>query len=228
MKHTSRFISYVFLLTIVFLCMTDALSNRDETQVKKAGIVDWENPAVVGLNKESAHCTYIPFADRDSVLKNDRTASTYFMSLNGIWKFNWVRKPADRPLDFFAEDFDVRLWQNIQVPGNWELQDFGVPIYTDVDYPFPANPPYIPHEYNPVGSYRRDFFVPKNWEGRQHCGPRHSAIAGFEDDPLIERLPLVFVALPYEDAEELPVLRKNHGGSTSMSLSCSPATPKPG
>jgi beta-galactosidase len=179
MKHSSSSISLVFLLTVAFLFLAAVFFKRDETQNKKTGIVDWENPAVIGLNKEPARCTFIPFADRDSVLKNDRTASPYFLSLNGIWKFNWVRKPADRPMDFFTEDFEDSRWQNIQVPGNWELQGFGVPIYTDVDYPFPANPPRIPHDYNPVGSYRRNFTVPESWEGRQiflHFGSVKSAM----------------------------------------------------
>lgn len=179
MKHYSRFVSFVLLLATVFIFITAAFSSMEKTQIKETGIVDWENPAVVGLNKESAHCTYIPFADRDSVLKNDRTASPYFLSLNGTWKFNWVRKPADRPMDFFSKDFDMSLWETIQVPSNWELQGFGVPIYTDVDYPFPANPPHIPHDYNPVGSYLRNFSVPKNWEGRQiflHFGSVKSAM----------------------------------------------------
>ncbi len=179
MKYFSTYGSFVFLLTIMILFIAAVFSKQVETQNQKTGILDWENPAVIDMNKEPAHCTYIPFADREQVLKNDWTASPYFLPLNGTWKFNWVRKPADRPKDFFREDFDVSLWSNIQVPGNWELQGFGVPIYTDVDYPFPANPPYIPHDYNPVGSYRRNFTLPENWEGRQiflHFGSVKSAM----------------------------------------------------
>ena len=73
----------------------------------------------------------------------------------GTWKFNWVRKPADRPVNFYKTNYDISNWKDIKVPGHWELQGYGVPIYTDVSYPFPNNEPFIPHDYNPVGSYKR-------------------------------------------------------------------------
>lgn len=130
-------------------------------------INDWENPAVVGRNKEPAHCTYLPFSDIKTALKNAANRSPFFKSLNGTWKFSWVKKPADRPVDFYKECYDVNQWDDIPVPSNWELEGYGVPIYTDVAYPFPPNPPYIPHDWNPVGSYRRTFSRPKGWKGRQ-------------------------------------------------------------
>ena len=140
---------------------------------------DWENPNIVSINKEPPRCTSYPYATIEQALKNDPQQSPFFKSLNGKWKFNWVRKPADRPVDFYREDYDVSQWHDIDVPGNWELQGFGVPIYTDVEYPFPCNPPYIPHDYNPVGSYRRTFTIPENWTNRQiflHFGSVRSAM----------------------------------------------------
>ena len=148
-------------------------------EVQRKAIFDWENPQVVGRNKEPAHCTYIPYADKQTALKNDPAKSPFYKSLNGIWKFNWVRKPSDRPINFYRHDYDVSQWNNIKVPGNWELQGFGVPIYTDTDYLFPANPPHIPHDYNPVGSYRKNFTIPASWNGRQvflHFGGVKSAM----------------------------------------------------
>ena len=145
----------------------------------KDKVPDWENPAVVGREKEPAHCTYIPYADVQTALKNKLAQSPYYKSLNGLWKFSWVRKPADRPVDFYKDEYDVSQWEEIKVPGNWELQGYGVPIYTDEEYPFPANPPRIPHDYNPVGSYRRGFTVPEDWKGRQvflHFGGVKSAM----------------------------------------------------
>ena len=142
-------------------------------------VFDWENPAVVGRNKEPAHCTYIPYANVQTALKNKRARSPYYKSLNGFWKFNWVRKPADRPVEFYRDEYDVSQWEEIKVPGNWELQGYGIPIYTDEEYPFPANPPHIPHDYNPVGSFRRGFAVPDDWKGRQvflHFGGVKSAM----------------------------------------------------
>jgi len=128
---------------------------------------DWENPAVISRNKEPAHSFYIPYQNTKTALRNDPVQSSFFKSLNGTWKFYWVRKPADRPKDFYKVDYDVSNWHNIKVPGNWEIQGFGIPIYTDVEYPFPPNPPHIPHDYNPVGSYRRTFTVPESWANRQ-------------------------------------------------------------
>ncbi|MGB6866129.1 MAG: glycoside hydrolase family 2 TIM barrel-domain containing protein, partial [Candidatus Aminicenantaceae bacterium] len=125
------------------------------------------------------HCTYIPYADEESALENHPKESPFYKSLNGVWKFNWVRKPSERPEGFFKEEYVVNHWADINVPGNWELQGFGVPIYTDTDYPFPADPPHIPHEYNPVGSYRRSFNIPDAWIGRQvflHFGGVKSAM----------------------------------------------------
>lgn len=148
------------------------------SQVIDEGI-DWENPQVVGRNKERPRATFFAFSNRQNALQNDQTKSPHFRSLNGTWKFHFVKKPSERPVDFYKEDYDVSQWNEISVPGNWELQGFGTPIYTDVEYPFPSNPPLIPHDYNPVGSYRRDFEIPANWINRQvflHFGAAKSAM----------------------------------------------------
>jgi beta-galactosidase len=124
---------------------------------------EWEKPALVDQNKEKPHTTLIPFADEAGVIKDDEFASPFYKSLNGTWKFNYVDKPADRPTDFFQQDFNDNNWKNITVPSNWEIQGFGIPIYTNSIYPFPARPPYIPHDYNPVGSYRTSFEMAADW-----------------------------------------------------------------
>ena len=128
---------------------------------------DWENPAVFGINKEAPRATAFPYANAKQALKGNPAASPFYFSLNGEWKFNWVYKPADRPVDFYKTDYDVSKWNNIQVPGNWELQGYGTPIYTNIKYPFPKNPPFIDHKHNPVGSYRRTFNLPEDWKGRE-------------------------------------------------------------
>ncbi|UCF44429.1 MAG: DUF4981 domain-containing protein, partial [Planctomycetota bacterium] len=82
----------------------------------------------------------------------------------------WVAKPADRPRDFYKPDYDVNWWDEIPVPSNWELHGYGIPTYTNAAFPFaPVNPkpPHIPHDDNPVGSYRREFTVPDGWKGRE-------------------------------------------------------------
>ena len=128
---------------------------------------DWENPDVVGINKEPGHCTLIPYSDIETAIKADRKASRFYKSLNGNWKFHWVIKPADRPLNFYESSYDVSTWDQIPVPSNWQMHGYGIPIYLNVPYPFPPNPPYIPHDYNPVGSYRRGFTISEEWKNRQ-------------------------------------------------------------
>ena len=121
---------------------------------------DWENPEVIGRNKEPGHCTLMPYPDIQTALACEREASPYYQSLNGQWKFNWVRKPDDRPKDFYKPDFDVSKWAEIPVPSNWEMHGYDKAIYLNIRYPHPTNPPYIAHDYNPVGSYRREFTIP--------------------------------------------------------------------
>jgi len=128
---------------------------------------DWENPQVVGLNKEAPHATALPYPDLRSAKAGGRDTTPFFKLLNGDWKFHWVGKPSDRPLDFFRTDFDDAGWPTIPVPSCWEMFGYGIPIYTNVAYPFPADPPHIPHDYNPVGSYRTEFEIPAGWDGRQ-------------------------------------------------------------
>ncbi|HIJ70496.1 MAG TPA: hypothetical protein HPP87_03935 [Planctomycetes bacterium] len=135
---------------------------------------DWENPGVIGLNKESAHCTMIPFPDIPSALKGTRGDSIYHKSLNWDWKFYWSAKPSERPRDFYKVDYNSSGWDKIQVPSSWQLQGYGIPIYTNVQYSFmpfeehsifepeyvelgKALPPAIPHDNNPVGSYITKF-----------------------------------------------------------------------
>jgi beta-galactosidase len=132
-----------------------------------APVEDWENPLVLSRNTEPPHATLMPYATMSRAVEGDRYQSEYCLSLNGRWKFFWVAKPADRPRDFFRPEFDISDWKEISVPGNWQLQGFDVPIYLDQDYPFPADPPHIPHDHNPVGSYRTTFAVPEGWRGRQ-------------------------------------------------------------
>lgn len=137
-----------------------------------------ENPDVVEVNKESPHAAYIPFASMDEAKTNEPFSSSLLKTLNGKWLFHWCLKPDDRPMGFEKDDFDVSAWKEINVPGHWELQSYGVPIYTDVDYPFPPNPPFIPKDYNPVGSYKRSFEIPENWKGKEvylHFGGVRSA-----------------------------------------------------
>ena len=127
---------------------------------------DWENPRMIGLNKEPAHCTLIPYSDRNKAIEGVRSESKFHSSLNGDWKFHWVSRPADRPQDFYRPEYDVSEWDEIPVPSNWQMHGYGKPIYLNVPYPFKKDPPFIQHDYNPVGAYRTEFEIPAGWRGR--------------------------------------------------------------
>jgi len=131
---------------------------------------DWENSKVIGINKEESHCTLLPFQDIESALEQKNESSIYYKSLNGHWKFNWVKKPSGRPKNFYRLDFNLENWNEIPVPSNWELQGYGVPIYTNIKYPYSIKLEKIPSidpEYNPVGSYRTEFTIPEEWAQRE-------------------------------------------------------------
>ena len=129
---------------------------------------DWENPEVFAVNKEEPRASFFAYDSEKAALLGDMKNSPLYQSLNGTWKFNWVETPDKRPVDFYMPEYDASNWEDIQVPGHWELQGYGVPIYTDVSYPFPNNEPFIPHDYNPVGSYKKEFHLPDHWTGLEH------------------------------------------------------------
>jgi beta-galactosidase len=133
---------------------------------------EWNNnPEIFQINREKAHATLMPYADMQSALNGDRTASPYYYTLNGTWKFQLADNPAQRNTNFYHDDYDVSGWNNIEVPGNWQTQGFDYPIYTNATYPWTGyeqpSPPAAPTIYNPVGSYRRTFELPPNWNGRE-------------------------------------------------------------
>ncbi|MDO5112774.1 MAG: glycoside hydrolase family 2 TIM barrel-domain containing protein [Planctomycetia bacterium] len=134
--------------------------------VTLAEVPDWENPKVFRINKEKPRATFFPFASREEALTFDKTKSPYVQSLNGQWKFHFAKNPESRPADFYKTDFDISQWAEIAVPGNWQVQGYDYPIYTNIPYPFKADPPNVPRDYNPVGSYKTTFVVPENWDGR--------------------------------------------------------------
>ncbi|MDP2038632.1 MAG: glycoside hydrolase family 2 TIM barrel-domain containing protein, partial [Ignavibacteria bacterium] len=113
------------------------------------------------------HATLMPYENLGKAIACKRFDSKYFQLLNGLWKFNYVEKPDDRPKNFYKLDYDVSKWKEISVPGNWQLQGYDVPIYVNIGYTFPINPPFIDNSWNPVGSYRREFEVPSDWKERQ-------------------------------------------------------------
>lgn len=139
---------------------------------------EWEQPEINAVNREPMKATFFNFESRDKALAGDKAASQYYRSLDGSWAFAFSETPAKRPKDFYRPGYDVSKWKRIKVPGMIQAQGFGKPIFTNIQYPFPANEPFIQHDLNEVGSYRRDFEVPANWRGRDvflHIGAAGAA-----------------------------------------------------
>ncbi len=148
---------------ILLLCCMILLGMASSTETE-----EWENPDIIGINKLSPHCTLMPFPTEETASTNERTTSPYYLSLTGTWKFHWVPVPDQRPRDFYKVDFNDSDWVDIPIPSHPELLGYGKPIYTNIQYPFwPVNPPFIPHDDNPVSSYRRTFEVPQLWKNRK-------------------------------------------------------------
>ncbi|WP_197531025.1 glycoside hydrolase family 2 TIM barrel-domain containing protein [Posidoniimonas corsicana] len=157
-------------LTLLFLsCLIAPASIRGDD------LPDWENPAVVQINREPVRATFTPYATAADATAGGE--SSRVVSLNGSWRFHWSPTPDQRPVEFYRPDFDASGWGEIVVPGNWQTQGHGVPIYTNITYPFRKAPPrvtldpprsYTQHELrNPVGSYRRAFTLPDAWQGQR-------------------------------------------------------------
>jgi beta-galactosidase len=153
--------TYLILLVLIAFNSISGIFAQDA--------LPWENPDINGINKEQPHAY--------SFLAEEKGNNPTVQSLNGIWKFKWSPDPKSRPMDFFQESYSTDKWDNILVPGNWELQGFGTPIYVNIAYPFKVDPPRVtsePEKYftsylerNPVGSYCTSFSIPENWNNKQ-------------------------------------------------------------
>ncbi len=127
---------------------------------------DWENPTLLHRNRLPAHATSIPYADAETALRGERGESPFFRLLNGQWQFSYLPSPDAVPPGFFAPTFDASQWDTLAVPSNWQMQGYGRPQYTNVNYPYPVDPPHVPDD-NPVGLYRRAFSLSEDWTGKQ-------------------------------------------------------------
>ena len=123
---------------------------------------DWENHRLPHRNRLDARACFTPYADGESALSFDRSSSTRVQLLNGDWRFRCNETPVAASDGFWARDFDDSAWDRIPVPSSWQLHGYDKPHYTNVQFPFPIDPPHIPSE-NPTGCYRREFHVPAEW-----------------------------------------------------------------
>ncbi|MDC7137795.1 glycoside hydrolase family 2 TIM barrel-domain containing protein [Bacteroides zhangwenhongii] len=158
-----------------FLLLLAGLTATVFASAQKQPLPEWQSQYAVGLNKLAPHTYVWPYANASDIEKpGGYEQSPYYMSLNGKWKFHWVKNPDNRPKDFYQPSYYTGGWADINVPGNWERQGYGTAIYVNETYEFDdrmfnfkKNPPLVPHAENEVGSYRRTFKVPADWKGRR-------------------------------------------------------------
>ena len=180
---------FTFIISFIFLPIVLYSQQKNPITDYKYYI---ESENIIGENKLDSHASFTSF----STLEDSKTnTSKYYKSLNGIWKFNWVKDPKDRPTSFMNPEFNVSKWEDLKVPSNWEVEGFGIPIYVNHQYEFadykapialdmeiidgiyPKNPGDVPDNYNPVGSYVREFVLDNGWENKQiflHIGAMKS------------------------------------------------------
>ena len=148
--------------TLLFLsCLFCGLSPTAKAQNN-----EWENPTQYEWNKEKPHADFRLYERTDDAVNDNPQKSSWQYSLNGTWKFVYAPSIAESIKDFYCTDLSDNDWDTITVPSNWEIQGFGEPIIRNIQYVFSPNPPYIDVD-NPVGTYRRTFTVPQNWQGRE-------------------------------------------------------------
>ncbi|WP_411846881.1 glycoside hydrolase family 2 TIM barrel-domain containing protein [Roseibacillus persicicus] len=147
----------------------------------------WQDPEISALNRLPARAALYSYADETKAETLDREQSSRYTSLNGQWSFAWYPKPADVPASVGTSDFSP-VWETIDVPANWEMRGYGTPIYTNSEYPFPVNPPFIDGEDNPVGVYQREFDLPAAYADQQvvlHFGGVTSAYRVWVNDQFV-------------------------------------------
>lgn len=146
------------------LCLLGGLSANGQT------FKEWQDPEVNAVNREPMHGNFFAYENRLKAENADMTDSDLYMSLNGIWKFNWVKDADARPVDFWKTGFNDKGWDDMRVPGMWQLSGYGMPVYVNKGYAWkndcPSNPPVVPVENNNVGSYRKSFMIPADWSGK--------------------------------------------------------------
>lgn len=212
-----------------FVCAVSAMSGI--AQQKQPA---WNNPSINQINRKADVSDYFAYESLDiaktdiSPLENAKAQSKRYMSLEGIWKFKWVENANERPDNFFATNYDDSNWDRMPVPGMWELNGFGDPIYKNIGYAWcnewESKEPYVDDKANHVGSYRRHFTIPAEWRGNKiymHIGSATSNVAlyingkyvGYSED---SKVAAEFDVTPYlipgkENLIAMQIMRWNDG-----------------
>ena len=131
---------------------------------------EWQDESVNEVNRAAMHTHFFAYENAEKAGSDVKENSKNFMSMNGSWKFFWVKNADQRPTDFWRVGYNDKGWDDMKVPAVWELNGYGDPIYVNVGYPwrnqYTNNPPHVPTEKNHVGSYRREFVIPADWNGK--------------------------------------------------------------
>jgi len=187
-KNTGFLLALIALFTII---STQIFAQNDE----------WHNSLQNEVNRAPMHTHYFAYENVDLAQKGQRDLSANFLSLNGKWKFSFVKNADQRPIEFYKSDYDDTGWKLLNIPAVWELNGYGDPIYVNTGYPwkgnFKTNPPEVPNENNHVGSYRREIIIPENWKGKEifaHFGAVSSCMylwvngkyVGYSEDSKLE------------------------------------------
>ena len=150
--------------TIIFLICFFIIINNAFAQTENS----WENPRIFQINQVLPHTNLMPFDTLQEAMSIDKKSSPNFFSLNGLWKFNLSNNLENAPSDFYKKSFNREQWDDIKVPSNWEMEGFGYPKFRNIGQPYSSTPPFVPKEYNPIGSYYRTFSLPTKWREKQH------------------------------------------------------------
>ena len=151
-------------LLLSFACLVVTSANAQKTPV-------WQDPTVNQVNREARHAHFFAFENQDLARKGDKAKSARFLSMEGMWKFHFVKDHQNAPEGFYALKYDDSQWVDFPVPGLFELNGYGDKIYKNIGYAwgttFKSNPPYIGETNNYTGSYRRTFELPADWNGQE-------------------------------------------------------------
>lgn len=154
-QNTSVYFVLILILLVFFFPDLAAIQGRPIYMDEK----------IFRINKEPARSTLIVFDNLNKAKDGDYRNSAFYKCLNGNWKFSWAPNPDQRPADFYKPDFNSSAWKTIPVPSCQEIQGYGQLIYLNWNQPFKIDPPIVPSDDNPVGSYLYSFSVPQSWDG---------------------------------------------------------------
>ena len=213
------------LLSFVLVLLPASVSGQSQSTA-------WQTETLNEINREPMRASFFVFEDQAKALTGDWHRSVNYLSLNGTWKFQWVESPAQAPRNFHRTDFNDDSWDNFQIPAQWELHGYGFPIYVnsryEFDYLMKPDPPKVPHDYNPVGSYRKTITIDRKWIGKEifiHFGAVKSNLwvwvngefVGYGED---SKLPSEFNITKYVKEGENVIAFQSYRWSDASYLEC--------